>query len=78
MAQEMVCTRCGMRAKPYVETPGSFAIELILWFFVCLPGLIYSIWRLASKYGICPYCQARELVPAGTPAANAIEAQYRK
>src|SRR5262245_58023114 len=30
-------------------TPGSFSIELLLWLLFCLPGLIYSCWRIATR-----------------------------
>jgi DNA-directed RNA polymerase subunit RPC12/RpoP len=67
-----VCTSCGSEVRAMQITPGSFGTELLLWFLFLLPGLIYSIWRIAGRYTGCPVCDSRNLVPIGTPMANQI------
>lgn len=67
-----LCTACGSQVRPKSITPGSFAMELLLWLFFLLPGIIYSVWRIASRYSGCPVCRSRQLIPLGTPTANAI------
>jgi hypothetical protein len=60
---ELVCTNCGFRGKSKRVTKGSFLIELVLWLMLIVPGLIYSIWRLTSRYSACPQCGAGNMIP---------------
>ena len=46
----MVCTVCGSVGFPKKVTPGSFLVELGLWIFFILPGVIYSVWRLSALW----------------------------
>ena len=43
---QMVCTRCGTIGRPKRYTPGTFGMELLLFLFFIIPGLIYGIWRI--------------------------------
>lgn len=63
------CQDCGTTAKPKKRTPGSFCIELLLWVFFILPGLIYSLWRLSARHPVCRLCGSPRLIPAHSPAA---------
>lgn len=67
----MYCTTCGHEGPGKSITRGSLAIEIILWLFFLVPGLLYSIWRLSSKYKGCASCGARTLVPPASPIAVA-------
>ena len=69
---EMVCPRCGFKGFPEKYTKGSFAVELGLWIIFLLPGLIYSIWRLASRYYGCPSCGEAHMLPLDSPMAQKI------
>lgn len=64
---DRVCTACLAVATPKRITRGSFAVELVLWFFFIIPGLIYSAWRASTRYFACPLCGSAELVPVGSP-----------
>jgi predicted RNA-binding Zn-ribbon protein involved in translation (DUF1610 family) len=68
--KEMVCTTCGSLVSPRSETPGSFWIELLLWAFFIVPGVIYSVWRLASVHKVCPKCGGKNLVPPDSPVGR--------
>jgi len=48
-------------------TKGSLLIEIILWLCLLIPGLIYSIWRMTTKYKACPACKQATLIPADSP-----------
>lgn len=50
------CTNCGYEGEPKISTPGSCLMELILWLFFLVPGVIYSFWRLGNKKPVCPKC----------------------
>jgi predicted RNA-binding Zn-ribbon protein involved in translation (DUF1610 family) len=66
-SKEFICGNCGYIGKTKKATKGSFWIELALWLFLILPGLIYSIWRITSRHFICPTCGSPELIPVDSP-----------
>lgn len=72
MAKELLCTNCGFQGKPKTKTRGSILIEIILWICLIVPGLIYSIWRHASRFKICPSCAAPNMIPLDSPKAQQI------
>ena len=65
----MVCAQCGCTGTES-HTKGSFLIELVLWLFMCVPGLIYSIWRLTTRGQVCSACKSDRLVPANSPTGQ--------
>jgi len=67
----MFCPRCGTTGIPKSFTKGSFGMELLLWLCFILPGLLYSVWRLSSRYKGCPACKAPGMIPADSPIAKA-------
>jgi hypothetical protein len=64
------CTRCGHIGEPRRITPGSFLIEVVLWLFLLVPGLIYSLWRISARHNACRECGSRDVVPLTSPAAQ--------
>ena len=66
----LYCTTCGAEGRAKTKTRGSLALEIVLWCFFLVPGLIYSIWRLSSKYKVCTTCGATTLVPLASPVAQ--------
>lgn len=69
--QQMYCQNCGTVGVPKKHVKGSFWIEVVLWLFLILPGLVYSIWRLTSKELVCPSCGAPNMIPTDSPKARA-------
>lgn len=67
----MHCTVCGFEGEPESRTPGSMAIEVVLWLCFLLPGLIYSIWRLNKRHAACAKCGSGLLIPCDSPRAIA-------
>jgi hypothetical protein len=55
----MICPVCKYEGKAAKTHPGSFVVEVLLWLFLCVPGLFYSIWRAASVRHSCPRCGFR-------------------
>ncbi|MBW7903001.1 MAG: hypothetical protein H3C26_16080 [Rhodocyclaceae bacterium] len=51
-------------------------IELVLWLCVIVPGLVYSIWRLSSKYDACPSCGGTALIPEDSPLGKKFVAEH--
>ena len=72
MTREMFCTNCGTTAAPRTYTKGSMIIELALWLCFVVPGLFYSVWRLASRYRGCPACGAANMIPPDSPMARGL------
>jgi|688.fasta_scaffold259650_2 hypothetical protein len=68
-ADMMVCAQCGSTGTES-HTKGSFLIEVVLWLFMCVPGLIYSIWRLTTRGQVCRACKSDRLVPANSPTGQ--------
>lgn len=69
---DWVCTRCGHVGATNMETPGSVLIEVILWLFFLIPGIIYSIWRGNKRHRVCRQCGVGVgLIPATAPNAQA-------
>ena len=75
MAKEAkYCPNCGTVAVPKRYMRGSFVTELLLWIFFVLPGIIYSVYRLAGKYDGCPACGAQNMIPVDSPVARSAHA----
>lgn len=72
MAKVLVCTQCGYVGRPRYAAKGSLGVEILLWFFFLLPGIIYSVWRLSSKANSCPQCKGSSLIPLTSPNAKKI------
>lgn len=63
----MICSNCGYVGYPKRVTKGSMGIEIVLWLFFIIPGVIYSLWRGSSKFKACPSCGAQNMIPLDTP-----------
>jgi len=50
---------------------GNGWIELVLYLFYIIPGIIYSIWRRSGEPNVCPLCKAAGLVPVSAAKPNA-------
>lgn len=72
MSNKVVCTQCGYVGKSKRAIKGNDLIEIILWLFFIIPGLIYSIWRSSSRYRICPDCKSASLIPVNSTRARKI------
>jgi len=76
MANEQICTNCGFKGKPKKNTKGSIAIEIVLWLAFIIPGLIYSIWRMTTKYYACPKCSATNMVALDSPRGKKLIEEF--
>ena len=62
-----ICQTCGFEGYQKTFTKGSFIMELFLWLVFLFPGVIYSIWRLTSRYSGCPSCENNSMIPVDSP-----------
>jgi hypothetical protein len=72
-----ICASCGHQGRAKTYTKGSVVIELILWIFglttcfflfflTLLIPIVYSIWRLTSRYKACRQCRG-PVIKADSP-----------
>ncbi len=64
------CLDCGFVGDPKQNTPGTCSLELKLWLFFVIPGIIYSVWRRLARYRGCAKCGNRHLVATDSPIAQ--------
>jgi len=68
------CVTCGTTGRKKSRTRGSILIEIALWLFFIVPGVIYSLWRLTTRRNVCGACGSEQIIPSSSPRARA-EAQ---
>lgn len=71
--EPLICKACGSIRCPIKTTKGSIAIEIVLWLFFIVPGLIYSIWRLTTRRNACPVCGSPDMIPLDTPIGQSLK-----
>jgi hypothetical protein len=64
------CLDCGFVGLPKQCKPGTFGVEVVLWVLLVVPGVVYTIWRLSSRYEGCAKCGSKRIVPAGENMAQ--------
>ena len=74
----MVCKACGHVGVPESRVRGSLAIEIILWLCLIIPGLIYSIWRMGSRFSACAKCASEDIIPLDSPLGQKLHAEAIK
>lgn len=72
---DKVCTRCYAVNKIRTETSGSLVVELFLWLLLIIPGVMYSLWRMASKHRVCSECGSGDIVKVDSPRGKQIMAR---
>jgi len=70
MSDKYICTSCGRTGKPKKVNKGSLLIEIILWWFILIPGIIYGIWRRTNRQQVCPYCNIPTMIPVNSPVGQ--------
>ena len=70
-----ICADCGATQPPVSETKGSIGVELMLWLFFLVPGIIYSLWRVSSRYNACPVCKGAHMIPVASPKGKQLYEQ---
>lgn len=70
MAEQKLCTVCGIVGSTKRYMKGSILTEFFLWCFFLLPGLIYSIWRHSTVAQVCRNCGSPAVIPLSSPVAQ--------
>jgi hypothetical protein len=67
---DLYCPHCGTVGQAEFCVSGSVIVETLLWVFLLLPGIIYSIWRRSTKSWVCPKCGMTGMIPLDSPIAQ--------
>jgi hypothetical protein len=67
----LYCPQCAFVGQGKTLLRGCLAVELLLWCLLIVPGLAYSIWRIACPNRVCACCYHAELLALDTPLAIA-------
>lgn len=70
-----ICPECGFYGTPKNCTPGTLLVEIGLWCLFLFPGIIYTLWRIGSRYKACPKCEAK-MISANSPVGKGLFNQY--
>jgi len=73
--KKLFCKNCGFQGKPKIHTKGTFAVELILWCLLFVPGFCYTLWRKSNQYTGCPQCGEINMIPIDSPVAQSMMRQ---
>ena len=76
MKPNMICTACGHIGQPKKITKGFFIIEIVLWCFFIVPGLIYTVWRVGTRHIACPVCKSPSIISLDSPIGQKLVAEY--
>lgn len=68
--ERLYCPHCGTVGAPEFHMSGSIIVEVLLWLFFLLPGIIYSIWCRSTKRWVCPKCGMTGMIPLDSPLAQ--------
>lgn len=69
MPKSLMCTECHHVGPPQRVTRGSFWVEVLAWLLFLVPGLIYSLWRIGTRYNGCAACGSAAVIPLDSPRA---------
>lgn len=67
---DFICAKCGAVGGAKTYTKGTILVELFLWIFFIVPGLIYSLWRLCTRSKGCYLCGATDILPVNSPVGQ--------
>lgn len=76
-AKEYICANCKTVGRAQYRQQGNFMVELMLWLFFIIPGLIYSAWRGSKKIRCCKACGSETLVPLDTPRGRELQSSEK-
>gem|GEM_PF-4856210 len=63
-----ICPRCGaVGNRPATICPGSSLVQILFFFLGLVPGIIYTMWRVAATYQGCGRCGSNILIHTKSP-----------
>lgn len=75
---KVVCKDCGHVGLSKKKPKGSVVIEILLWFLLLVPGIIYSVWRTLNRTFYCSKCGEMRVTRADSPMGKAVINQMER
>ena len=75
--KQFICQNCGCVDHPIKLMKGSFTTELALWYLLIIPGCIYALWRLLTRYDACPRCKKPSMISVDTPTGQQLLSEQK-
>jgi predicted RNA-binding Zn-ribbon protein involved in translation (DUF1610 family) len=75
-SKEQICPNCGFKGAPKKITKGTILIEIVLWLFLIIPGICYTLWRMTSRVLACPQCKSVGMVALDSPRGKKLVEEY--
>lgn len=72
------CLVCNQKSEVKPQRRGNTAIEVILWCFCLVPGVIYSLWRNGENVYICPICKSKSITIIDQREIQKIKSQQKQ
>lgn len=69
-SKDRYCRDCGFVSEYERKGRGSLWVALLLLCFFVIPGVIYIVWNLATKYRVCGECGSSAIIPVASPEAR--------
>ncbi len=58
---DYICIECGYEGRRKAVKRGSTTMEIMLWVVFLIPGPFYTLWRIFTKYYVCPMCESKTM-----------------
>ncbi|MCF8724052.1 hypothetical protein LQ236_002072 [Nitrospina gracilis] len=68
-SKDYICLTCGCQRQPINVRRGHIAIEVLLYLFYIVPGVMYTLWRSVRRHDVCPKCRTPSIVKTTSPQA---------
>jgi hypothetical protein len=75
---KMICTVCYAIGDSVIVKSGSYRLQLILYLFGIIPGILYRKWRDSTARRACAHCKQDALVSLYTHQGRRVYMQKLK
>jgi hypothetical protein len=72
-----ICESCGLLDTQEWRSSGSGWVLVALFFFFCVPGIIYGIWMACNQRCVCSQCGGKP-IHLGSPRGQALCRQFHQ
>jgi len=73
---KIICRDCGENEQAKIITKGNIIIEILLYLFYLVPGIIYTLWRVSNRYPACPNCESKRIVLLESKAGKKLYKEF--
>ena len=77
LSKKHICRKCGTNKAPYLKRRGSLALEIFLYLFMIIPGVIYTLFRFTKIEKSCSKCGSEDVVESSTPVGQRLISEQK-